>query len=117
MADTSGVAVASDRGGSKKEPARMEQLFNVAIFALFLVLWALSAYALVASQGSLDSVWAWSRSQHIVIQGAIWLLVLPLAIGLWVWESGWPLVIRLVLVVSIGAFNLWLFFPKDVIKR
>ena len=116
---TQGTQIAAAREGeaTRKEPTRMEQLFNVAIFALFLVLWALFAYALVASQGSLDSVWAWSRSQHIVVQVVIWPLVLPLAIGLWIWESGWPLVVRLALVVSIGAFNLWLFFPKDLLKR
>jgi len=45
------------------------------------------------------------------------LLVLPLAIGLWIWETGWPLIVRLVLVVSIGAWNLWMFFPKDLLRR
>ena len=117
MAEGSGFAVARGRGASKKEPTRMEQLFNVSVFILFLVLWALFAYALVASQGSLDAVWEWSRSQHIIVQGVLWLIVLPLAIGLWVWESGWPLLVRLVVVVSIGAFNLYLFFPKDLLKR
>ncbi|MCI0582272.1 MAG: hypothetical protein L0227_05140 [Chloroflexi bacterium] len=95
----------------------MEQLFNVFVFVLFLVLWGLFAYALVANQGSLDTIWEWSRSQHILVQIVIWLLVLPLAIGLWIWESGWPLIVRLTLVISIGAFNLWLFFPKDLFKR
>ncbi|TAJ99321.1 MAG: hypothetical protein EPO36_12420 [Chloroflexota bacterium] len=117
MAQESGVVVAREGGTRKKEPTRMEQLFNVLVFVLFLILWGLFAYALVTSQGSLDSVWAWSRSQHIIVQGVIWLLVLPLAVGLWIWESGWPLIVRLVLVVSIGAFNLYLFFPKDLLKR
>ena len=117
MAEGSGVAVARDRGASKREPTRMEQLFNVSIFALFAVLWALFAYALVVNQASLDAIWQWSRSLHIVAQVVVWLLVLPLAIGLWIWESGWPLLVRLVLVVSIGAWNLWIFFPKDLLKR
>ena len=117
MAENTGVAIPRQPATTKREPTRMEQLFNVSVFVLFLVLWVLFAYALVASQGSLDSVWAWSRSQHIIVQGVIWLLVLPLAVGLWIWESGWPLLVRLALVVSIGAFNLWLFFPKDLLKR
>ena len=117
MAENTGVAIPRQPAMAKREPTRMEQLFNVSVFVLFLVLWVLFAYALVASQGSLDSVWAWSRSQHIIVQGVIWLLVLPLAVGLWIWESGWPLLVRLALVVSIGAFNLWLFFPKDLLKR
>lgn len=101
----------------RRAATRMEQLFNVFVFVLFLVLWGLFAYALVANQGSLDALWEWSRSQHILVQIVIWLLVLPLAIGLWIWESGWPLLVRLALVASVGLFNLYLFFPRDLLKR
>jgi hypothetical protein len=117
MADGSGVALTRGPEAIKKEPTRMEQLFNVFVFVLFAALWALFAYALVANQGGLDSVWEWARSQHIIVQGVVGLLVLPVAIGLWIWESGWPLIVRLVLVASIGAWNLWMFFPKDLFKR
>jgi hypothetical protein len=55
----------------------MEQLFNVSVFVLFLVLWALFAYALVASQGSLDSVWEWSRPHR----GVVVVIVTRLATG------------------------------------
>lgn len=93
------------------------ELFNVSIFALSAVLWALFAYALVANQGSLDAIWQWSRSLQVVGQVVVWFLLLPLAIGLWIWESGWPLLVRLVLVISIGAWNLWMFFPKNLLNR
>jgi hypothetical protein len=95
----------------------MEQLFNVFVFLVFLALWAGFAYALVANQGGLDAVWQAIQSQHVVVQGLIWLLFLPVTIGLWIWESAWPVLVRLPLVVAIGAFNIWLFFPKGLFQR
>ena len=94
-----------------KERSKVEQLFNVFVFLLFLGLWALFAYALVANQGGLDRVWEWSRSLPLIAQALVWLLTLPLAIGLWIWETSWPLVVRLVLVVGIAGWNLWMFYP------
>ena len=81
------------------------------MFVLFLVLWVAFAYALVANQGGLDALWQWSRTLHPIVQAVIWVLTLPLAISLWVWETGWPLVARLVLIAGIGGWNLWMFCP------
>ncbi len=33
-------------------------------------------------------------------------------IGLWVWETSWPIVVRLVLVVGVAGWNLLMFLPK-----
>lgn len=106
------VSTTATASSSKRERSQMEQLFNIGIFALFFVLWAAFAYALVANQGGLDNLWQWSRSLPILVQAAIWLLTLPLAIALWIWETGWPIVVRLVLVAAIGGWNLWMFFPN-----
>ena len=81
-------------------------------FIVFAAIWVAFAYALVASHGSLDAAWQWLRSLPLLPQAVMWLLFLPVAIALWVWESGWPLVVRLVLVVSLGAWNLWIFLAK-----
>jgi hypothetical protein len=90
----------------------MELVFNVFVFIVFLVLWAAFAYALVANQAGLDNAWQWLGSLPFPVQAVVALLTLPVYIGLWVWESGWPLVVRLVLVVSLGGWNLWMFFPR-----
>ena len=81
-------------------------------FVVFAAIWVAFAYALVTSQGSLDAAWQWLRSLPLLPQAVMWLLFLPVALALWVWESGWPLVVRLVLVMSLGAWNLWIFVPK-----
>jgi len=92
----------------------MEPIFNVAVFLLFAVLWAAFAIALVWSQGSLDQTWEWIRGQHIIVQGAVWLLFLPVVAGLWIWETSWPLAWRLVLVGGLGAANIIMFFPRTL---
>jgi hypothetical protein len=94
-----------------------ESAFNVVVFVVFAVLWIGFAYALIASQGSLDAAWQWIRSLPLILQGLVWLLFLPVVAGLWIWESGWTTAVRLLLVVGIGLFNLYLFFPGYLLKR
>jgi hypothetical protein len=95
----------------------MESVFNVAVFLLFAALWVGFAAALIWSQGSLDQTWEWIRGQHIVVQGVVWLLFLPVVAGLWVWETSWPLIARLVLVAGLGFANVVAFFPRDLFGR
>lgn len=95
----------------------MESAFNVFVFLLFAALWVGFAWALIASQGSLDAAWHWIRSQPLIVQGVVWLLFLPVVAGLWIWESAWPAVVRLVLVFGVGFFNLYLFFPGYLLRR
>jgi hypothetical protein len=90
----------------------MEGTFNIGVFVLFLCLWIAFAAALVLSQGSLDATWAWIGQQNIVVQGIVWLLFLPVVAGLWVWESGWPELVRLAIIGGLAFVNLYLFFPK-----
>ena len=77
-----------------------------------LVLWALFAFALVASQGSLDAIWEWLQSQHIVIQVLVLIFFLPVTAGLWVWQTGWPLILRLILDAGLAIVTLVVFFPR-----
>ena len=90
----------------------MEPIFNVAVFLLFAVLWAAFAVALVWSQGSLDRTWEWIRSLPLILQGVVWLLFLPVVAGLWIWETSWPLVVRLVLVAGLAFANIMAFLPR-----
>lgn len=96
-----------------KERTRMEQLFNVFVFVLFLALWVVFAWALVSNQGGLHETWRWLQGLPLPVQLVVALLTLPLYAGLWVWESTWPLMVRLVLVAGLGGWNLWMFFPRQ----
>lgn len=101
---------------STRRKSRMEALFNVSVFVLFAVLWAVFAAALIWNRGSLDQTWAWISGLPLIVQGVVWLLFLPVVAGLWVWETTWPLVMRLVVVGGLGFVNLYLFFPKAAVR-
>ena len=64
------------------------------------------------SPGTLDDVWQAVRRRALVIQAVAWLLFLPIMIGLWIWERPWPLPIRVVLVLALGAWTVFFLFPR-----
>jgi hypothetical protein len=82
------------------------------LFAAFAMIWVGFGVALVWSQGSLDQAWAAIRDLPVIVQALVWLLFLPVMVGLWIWESGWPIVVRLTLVVAIAGWNLLIFLPR-----
>lgn len=82
------------------------------LFAVFAGLWIAFGAAIVASQGSLDNAWEWLRSLPLILQGVVWLLFLPVAAGLWVWESTWPAIVRLTIVVALAGWTLLIFVPR-----
>lgn len=81
-------------------------------FVVFALMWAAFGYALISRPGSLDESWQAIRAMPILVQGLIWLLFLPVMLGLWVWETTWPLVLRLVVVAGLAGWNLLVFLPK-----
>ena len=92
----------------------MEALFDIGVFMIFGGLWLAFAAALIWTQGSLDQTWTWLRSLPLVVQGIVWLLLLPVTAGLWAWETTWPIAIRLLAVGGLAFVNLVLFFPRAV---
>jgi hypothetical protein len=63
---------------------------------IFLVLWIGFVVALIINRGWLDEVWNWTQSLPSVPRVIVWVLILPIMVGLWIWESSWPTVGRLV---------------------
>lgn len=91
----------------------MNALINTGAFAILTLLWLGFAAALIFNQALLETAWQTLRGLPVIAQAVVWLLVLPVAIGLWVWESSWPLWLRLVLVIGLGIATLYTFFPKQ----
>jgi hypothetical protein len=82
------------------------------LFGIFAVIWIGIAAALIWSQGSVHQGWQMLRGLPLIAQAPVWLLLLPVMIGLWVWETTWPLIVRLVLIAGIAGWNLLIFLPK-----
>ena len=87
------------------------------LFAAFALLWLAFGAALLWSEGSLDAAWSWVQSLPLVLQIGAWVLFLPVMAGLWIWESGWPTLVRLLLVVGIAGWNLLVFLPRALMAR
>jgi hypothetical protein len=83
------------------------------LFVVFLALWIAFGAGLVLSQGSLDAAWEWIRGLPLIVQAVAWLLFLPVVAALWIWETSWPLVLRLVLVVGLAGWSLMMFLPRS----
>ena len=82
------------------------------LFIVFAVIWVAFGAGLLLSQGSIDQAWQAIRDLPLIVQVFVWLLFLPVMIGLWVWETTWPLILRLVVVLGIAGWNLLVFLPK-----
>lgn len=81
------------------------------LFVLFALLWLAFGAALVWNQGSIDAVWTWISDLPWLIEGVVWLLFLPVMLGMWIWQTSWPLILRLVLIAGLAGWTL-LVFPK-----
>lgn len=87
-------------------------VFNVAVWLLFAVLWLALMAAIALAPATVDELWGSLRQRPLAIQALIWLLFLPIMIGVWIWRRPWAPLIRLTLLVALGAWNLFLFFPR-----
>ena len=84
------------------------------LFVIFAVIWLAFGAGLIWSQGSVDAAWRAIRELPLLVQVVAWVLLLPVMIGLWVWETSWPVLVRVLLVIGIAGWNLLVFLPKGL---
>ena len=73
---------------------------------IFVVLWGGFAIALVVNREWLDVLWNWLQALLSVSRIIVWVLFLPIMLGLWIWESTWPVLGRLVGFIGIVVWTL-----------
>ena len=71
---------------------------------IFLVLWVGFVIALVVNREWLDEIWSWAQSLPAIPRIIVWVLFLPIMVGLWIWESSWP---TLGLLAGFAGLVLW----------
>lgn len=87
-------------------------LFNYAIFVFVIAVWLAFAYAVFVTPASLDALWASIRALPLLVQLVMWALLLPFMIVLWIWESGWALWLRALLVIGGIWVTVLITFPR-----
>ena len=90
----------------------MNMIINITAFAILTILWLGFGAALVFNQALLDTILHLFRGLPLAVQIVVGLLVIPVFLGLWIWESSWPLWLRLILVIGLGIVTIYTFFPK-----
>ncbi len=72
---------------------------------IFVVLWVGFAIALVANREWLDLLWKWVQGLPTVLEIIVWVVFLPITVGLWIWESSWLILVRLLAFAGIGFWT------------
>ena len=90
----------------------MNLVISISAFIGLGALWLGFGAALILNRALLDTVWQALRGLPLVFQVVVWLLVLPVTAGLWIWEMPWPIGLRLILVAGLGMATLYAFFPR-----
>ncbi len=73
---------------------------------IFVVLWLGFIFALIINRDWLDLLWNWMQALPLVVEIIVWVLFLPITVGLWIWESSWPVLLRLLGFAGIIGWTL-----------
>ena len=82
------------------------------LFVAFAGLWLLFGAAVLVNPGALTDTWNVVGGWPLPAQAIAWLLFLPVMVGLWIWQTDWPLLVRVALIVALAAWNLLVFMPR-----
>ena len=82
---------------------RVLSTYAIVIFA---ILWVGFAIALVVNREWLDLLWNWVRALPSVAEIIVWVVFLPIMVGLWIWESSWSALVRLLAFAGIVVWTL-----------
>lgn len=88
------------------------RIINYFAFSVLTILWLGFGAALLMKPELLDTVWLAFRGFPLVGQALITLLTLPVVLGLWVWQTSWPVWLRLLLMIGLAWVTLYTFFPR-----
>ncbi|MFC2023223.1 hypothetical protein ACFLT5_00625 [Chloroflexota bacterium] len=92
-----------DSSFSSATAARVLSTYAIVIFVM---LWVGFAIALVVNREWLDLLWNWVRALPTVAEIIVWVFLLPIMVGLWIWESSWPAVASLLAFAGIVVWTL-----------
>jgi hypothetical protein len=82
------------------------RLLSTYAIVIFAMLWVGFGIALAVNRQWLDLLWNWVRTLPSVAEIIVWVLFLPIMVGLWIWESSWPALVRLLAFAGIVVWTL-----------
>jgi hypothetical protein len=82
------------------------QAMNIYASLIFVALWTVFVSALVVNPAWLDVFWDWVQALPFIVKIIVWILFLPIMVTLWIWESDWTTLARLLGFGGIVAWTL-----------
>ena len=74
---------------------------------MFVILWVGLVVALIVNQGWLDMLWDWVQTLPLILRIIVWLVLLPIMTGLWIWQSSWSIFVQVLAVAGMIGWT-WL---------
>jgi hypothetical protein len=93
------------------------QIINYLAFAVLGVLWLGFLAALILDREILTATWQVFRSWPLIAQAIVGLLTLPVVVGLWIWQTGWAIWLKVILVLGLAWVTLYTFFPRKAATK
>ena len=93
------------------------RIITYAAFGVLAFLWLAFFAAMLFNPGMLNAAWESFRGWQLIVQLVVGLLTLPVALGLWIWNTSWPIWLRLILVIGLAGVTLVTFFPKKASRQ
>jgi hypothetical protein len=90
----------------------MNLMISFTSFAILALLWLGFGAALLFNRQILGKAWQSFRRLPLLIQLALALFFLPVVLGLWIWQTSWPVWLRLALVAALAWMTVYTFFPR-----
>ena len=92
----------------------MNAIVSISAFAVLTGVWLTFLAALLWKQELLSRTWRSFRSAPLLAQIFVVLLALPVVLGLAIWETRWPALLRLALVLGLAWVTVYTFFPQSI---
>ena len=100
--------------GTRRWSVLLEWILTLYASVTFLVLWVGFALALIANQEWLDRLWLWLQDLPRVLEIIVWVLFLPITVTLWIWQSSWSTLGR---VVGFTGMIAWTLLALSSLRR
>ncbi|MGD8813520.1 MAG: hypothetical protein PVI78_03490 [Anaerolineales bacterium] len=82
------------------------KLMNLYASTIFALLWIGFIVALIVNQDWLNMAWVWTQSLPLVLRILAWVILTPVMVLLWSWQSSWPLWGRLAVFAGLIGWTL-----------
>jgi hypothetical protein len=79
---------------------------NLYASTIFALLWIGFIVALIVNQDWLNMAWVWTQSLPLVLRILAWVILTPVMVLLWSWQSSWPLWGRLAVFAGLIGWTL-----------